>query len=136
MTSGSENAERETSQVERELRRMNSEWVEALVQGDTATLDRIVAEDFTFTYPLEGDSKAQFIADVASGDLRVETLSRDLVEVRVYGHTAVVSALDTAKWRYKGQLVVPGYYRTIHVYSERNGRWQLVLVQACPISQK
>ncbi|HLG16521.1 MAG TPA: hypothetical protein VJH03_18740 [Blastocatellia bacterium] len=53
---------------------------------------------------------------------------------RVYGSTAVVSALDTAKWQYKGHIIL-GYYRIIHVYAEREGRWQLVLVQACPISQ-
>ena len=41
---------------------MNEEWVKALSR-DGATLDRLMAEDFVFSYPLEGDDKAQFIAD-------------------------------------------------------------------------
>lgn len=122
------------SQIEHEVRRMSSEWVAALVQRDTSTLARIMARDCTFTYPLEGDGTEQFIADVDSGDLTVETMTRDNVEVRVFGQTAVLTGVDTAKWIYKGH-VIEGYYRTIHVYAERDGRWQLVAIQACPIAQ-
>lgn len=122
------------SEVEHDLRRMNSEWITALVQRDTDTLARIMARDCTFTYPLEGDGTEQFIADVGSGDLTVESMTRDNVEVRVFGQTAVLTGVDTTKWLYKGH-VIEGYYRTIHVYAERDGRWQLVAIQACPIAQ-
>lgn len=122
------------SQIEHDVRQMNSEWVTALLQRDIATLARIMAQDCTFTYPLEGDGTEQFIADVGSGDLTMESMTRDNVEVRVFGQTAVLTGVDTAKWRYKGH-VIEGYYRTIHVYAERGGRWQLVAIQACPIAQ-
>lgn len=122
------------SQVEHDVRRMNSEWISALVQRDTATLARIMAPDCTFTYPLEGDGTEQFIADIGSGDLSVESMTRDNVEVRVFGQTAVLTGVDTARWLYKGH-VIEGYYRIIHVYAERDGRWQLVAIQACPIAQ-
>ncbi len=121
-------------QIEHDVRQMSSEWVAALVQRDTATLARIMARDCTFTYPLEGDGTEQFIADVGSGDLTVESMTRDNVEVRVFGQTAVLTGVDTAKWLYKGHNI-EGYYRTIHVYAEREGRWQLVAIQACPIAQ-
>jgi ketosteroid isomerase-like protein len=122
------------SQIERELRKMAGEWVTSLINRDTAALARIMAKDCTFTYPLEGDGTQQFIADVESGDLRVESMVRDNVEARIFGHTAVLTGVDTAKWTYKGR-VIEGYYRTILVYAERNGRWQLVAIQACPIGQ-
>ncbi len=48
---------------------MNDDWVKALVRADGATLDRIMADDFFFAYPMEGDDKAQFIGDVISGDV-------------------------------------------------------------------
>lgn len=121
------------SRVEHDLRRMNSEWITALVSRDTATLARIMARDCTFTYPLEGDGTEQFIADVGSGDLTVESMTRDNVEVRIFGQTAVLTGIDTAKWIYKGHII-EGYYRTIHVYAERDRRWQLVAIQACPIA--
>jgi ketosteroid isomerase-like protein len=122
------------SQIEHDVRRLSGEWVAALVQRDTATLARVMARDCTFTYPLEGDGTEQFIADVTSGDLNVESMTRDNVEVRVFGQTAVLTSLDTAKWLYKGHII-EGYYRSIQVYAEREGRWQLVAIQACPIAQ-
>lgn len=121
------------SKIEHELRRMNTEWVAALLERDTGTLARIMAPDCTFTYPLEGDGTEQFISDVGSGDLIMESMIRDNVEVRIFGPTAVLTAIDTAKWIYNGH-VIEGYYRTIHVYAERGGKWQLVAIQACPIA--
>lgn len=122
------------SEIEHDLRRMNADWVAALIHKDTAMLSSIMARDCTFTYPLEGDGTEQFIADVGSGDLTVQSMTRDNVEVRVFGQTAVLTAVDTAKWIYKGH-VIEGYYRSINVYAEREDRWQLVAVQACPIAQ-
>jgi uncharacterized protein (TIGR02246 family) len=120
-------------QVEHDVRRMSAEWVAALVQRDIETLVRIMAPDCTFTYPLEGDGTEQFVADVGSGDLTVESMTRDNVEVRVFGQTAVLTGVDTAKWVYKGHAI-EGYYRSIQVYAERDGRWQMVAIQACPIA--
>jgi len=126
-------AESPKIEVEQELRQMNDEWVKALVRGDGATLDRIMAEDFFFAYPMEGDNKAQFISDVTSGNVHVEFLNRENVSVRVWGSTAVLTAKDSAKWSYGGRDF-SGHYKIIHVYSNRDGRWQLVSVQACPIT--
>src|SRR5438552_9956147 len=90
-------------QIEQELRQLNDEWVKALVRGDGETLERIMADDFFMTYPLEGDDKAQFISDVTSGDLKIEHLSREQVSVRLFGSTAVVTARDSATWLYHGR---------------------------------
>lgn len=119
--------------IEQELRQTNDEWVKALVRGDGPTLDRIMADDFFFAYPMEGDDKTQFIDDVTSGAIRVEYLNRENVSVRIWGSTAVVTAKDSARWFYGGRDF-SGHYKIMHVYSQRNGRWQLVSVQACPIT--
>lgn len=121
-----------TIEVEQHLRQLNDEWVKALVRGDGDALARIMAEDFLFTYPLEGDDKAQFIADVTSGNLKIEHISRGQVSVRVFGTTAVLTARDSATWIYHGHEH-SGQYKIIHVYTERDGRWQLCAVQACPM---
>jgi ketosteroid isomerase-like protein len=124
----------ESSRVETEslIRELNDEWVKALVRRDVPTLDRIMAEDFLFAYPLEGDDKHQFLDDVSSGDLRVEFLNRENVSVRIWGATAVVTARDAAKWFYQGREW-SGNYKIIHVYAKRDAQWQLVAVQACHI---
>jgi len=120
-------------EIEQQLRQMNDEWLRALVRRDGETLQRIMAEDFFFTYPLEGDDKTQFISDVTSGDLAIEHITRHHLSVRVFGSTAVLTVRDTAKWNYKGRQL-KGQYKIIQVYAERDGRWQMVAVQACPMS--
>jgi ketosteroid isomerase-like protein len=119
-------------EVEQHLRQLNDEWVKAVVRGDGETLDRIMADDFILTYPLEGDDKAQFIADVTSGDLKIEHINRDHLSVRVFGSTAVLSARDSATWLYHGREL-SGQYKVILIYSKREDRWQLCAVQACPM---
>jgi ketosteroid isomerase-like protein len=122
-----------TVQAEREIRRINSEWVDALVRGDADALDLLMEERCVFTYVLEGDDKGTFLSDIRSGELRVDQLKRDNVEVRVYGHTGVLTALDTSNWLYKGHRIL-GHYRTIHVYAQLDGEWKIVAIQASPIS--
>jgi hypothetical protein len=56
------------SEVEHRLRRMSNDWVSALKERNTDALERIMAPDCTFTYPLEGDGTEQFVADIRSGD--------------------------------------------------------------------
>lgn len=124
-----------TIQAEKELRRINDEWVAALVRGDIATLDRLMDKGCIFSYALDGDDKAQFLADIRAGDLQVMAMTRDHVEVSIFGSTGVLVGFDTADWRYKGQHIQE-HYRTMHVYTEREGQWQIVAIMASPISLK
>ena len=118
--------------VEQHVRQLDDEWIKALVRADVETLARIMADDFLSAYPLEGDDKDQLIADVTSGDLKVEHVSREQVSVRVFGTMAVLTGRDSATWLYHGREI-SGQYKMIKVYSERDGRWQLCAMQACPM---
>jgi len=128
----SDQAHHEVIEVEQLVRQLDDDWVKAMVRGDGETLDRVMADDFLFTYPLEGDDKAQFIADVTSGDLKIEHISREQVSVRVFGSTAVLTARDSATWLYHGREL-SGQYKIVKVFTERAGRWQLCAIQACPM---
>ena len=121
------------SETEQLLLQMTDEWAKALVRGDGESLGLIMADDFYFAYPFEGDGKEQFIDDVTSGEVTVEHLTRQNVNVRVWGDAAVLTGKDSARWFYKGHDY-SGHYKVMHVYSLRNEKWQLVSVQACPIS--
>src|SRR5712691_8323647 len=127
-------AEQQAIEIEQHLRQLDDEWAKAVMRGDGETLNRIMADDFFFTYPLEGDDKAQFIGDVTSGDLKIEHISREQVSVRVFGNTAVLTARDSATWLYHGREL-SGQYKIIKVFAERKGQWQLCAFQACPLAQ-
>ena len=130
----SDKPQREPIDVGQQVRQLNDDWVKAMMRGDAETLDRIMADDFFFTYPLEGDDKTQFIADVTSGDLKIEHITREQVNVRVFGSTAVLTARDSATWLYHGREL-SGQYKIIKVFAEREGRWQLCAIQACPMQE-
>jgi ketosteroid isomerase-like protein len=125
---------RSSIEVEQHIRQLNDEWVKAIVRADADALGRIMADDFYFTYPLESDDKAQFIADITSGDLKIKHIAREQLDVRVFGNTAVLTARDSATWLYHGRELA-GQYKILSVFSERNGEWQLCAVQACPMQQ-
>ncbi len=120
-------------EIEQLLRQMNDDWVKALVRADGQTLARIMADDFFFAYPMEGDDKGQFIGDVVSGNIRIEHINRENVTVRIWGETAIITAKDSAKWYYQGHDF-SGHYKVVHVYSHRNGKWELCSVLACPMA--
>lgn len=124
-----------TIAIETHLRQLNDEWVKAMVRADAAALDQIMSDDFYFTYPLEGDDKASVISDLLSGELKIQHFARDHVSVRVFGSTAVLTARDAATWLYHGHEL-QGQYKVIIVFSERDARWQMCAIQACPMQHQ
>lgn len=134
MESATQHSARSTIEIEQHIRQLNDEWVKAIVRADADMLDRILADDFILTYPLEGDDKTQFIADVTSGDLKVAHISREQLSVRVFGTSAILTARDSVTWFYHGREM-GGKYKIMCVYTERQGRWQMCAMQACPMQQ-
>ena len=120
------------AETESLLLQLNDEWMKALVRRDGEVLNQIMADDFVWAYPFEGDDRDQFVLDVISGDVRVEYLSRENLSARIWANTAIVCGTDSAKWFYQGHDY-SGHYKVLNVYARRNQKWQLVCIQACPI---
>lgn len=127
-----ESSPRSKIETEQLLRQLTDEWAKALVRGDAETLGQVMADDFYFAYPFEGDGKEQFIDDVTSKEIKVEHLLRENVDVRIWGSTAVATCKDSTRWFYQGHDY-SGHFKVMHVFALRNDSWQLVSVQACPI---
>ena len=52
------------------------------------------------------------------------------MDVRTYGNTAVLMATAQVETSQKGGAPSPAHLRFIHVWINRNGRWQLVAHQS------
>jgi ketosteroid isomerase-like protein len=121
--------------IEQAIRQLHRETVQAQLKSDTAALDRVWADDHTFTNPLGVvQTKAQRLAEMKSGDRTLESFTLEDIQVRVYGNTAVVTGRGTLKGQRHGQDI-GGQYRGIDVYVKKQGRWQLVAAQATRIAQ-
>jgi hypothetical protein len=127
-----------TNSAEQELISLDKEWGEAGLRGDTAVIERILADDFIGNSPTGVATKAQNIAEAKTNapNITNATYVADEYTVRfldpntaVMTHHAVEKGLNKGK-EYNDQ------HRSIHVWVKRDGRWQVVASQATPIPQK
>ena len=119
--------------VEQDLKKIEQEMLDALLKGDTSAAKKYVADTFIFTAPDgETSTKAEFIADVTSGDLKIEASTNSDMKVQSYGTAAVVTYRSTDKGTYKGHDI-SGEYRWTDFFVNKGGQWQLVAGHGCPI---
>jgi len=116
--------------LDQEVRQFEFEWGDAYLRRDMTTLEQILADDYTFTDPLgEISDKRENLAHIRSGACVIaDTTSRD-IRVRIYDHTAVVTARSTFKARYKG-FSFQGQCQYTDILVKRDGRWRAVASQA------
>lgn len=120
--------------MEQEIRELESQIAKAVVAGDAAFVERVWADDFSYT-GVRGEvrNKADILADLRSGTLKFDKLEFDDIRVRLYGDTAVATGRATTKGRGPtGEI--SGLFRYTRVYVRRAGRWQLASFQGTPIA--
>jgi ketosteroid isomerase-like protein len=122
--------------VEQTVMSIEKEMLDALLKGDSSALERYLADSYVSTGP-DGsvEDKAQNIADLKSGDLKLQSATLDDPKVRVYGDTAIVTYASADKGTYKGKDIT-GKTRWTDVFVKRNGRWQLVASQGSRVVQQ
>ncbi len=116
-----------------ELLTLNQVYDDALIEGDTATLGDLYADDFTYT-STGGEilNKTQQIELIRSGKLKIESGASESVEIRVYGSTGVVTGYFRAQGQSDGQPF-NSTERFISVWVKDGPRWQLVAEQATEV---
>jgi hypothetical protein len=117
--------------VEKELLEVEDKWLEADIHGEDGLAAQLLAEDYQGMTPSGAvQDKAQFVADVKAGGYRADSFYQDERSVRVFGD-AVVS---TGRLSLKAQNGIT-QTRYTRVYVKRQGRWQLIIMQATRISR-
>ena len=125
-SSFAQSKEKPSSGTEQTVMRIERELLNAVLKGDASANERYLADTYVFTGP-DGtvENKAQAIADLKSGDLKLQSASLDNAKVQVYGDTAVVTYSSNDKGTFKGKDI-SGKTRWTDVFVNQNGRWQLV----------
>jgi ketosteroid isomerase-like protein len=115
-----------TRQAEQEVRQREIRRFEAMVRGDVAALDDILADDLTYTHATGVfETKAEFIAKLKSGQTKYESFAPEDVLVRLYGTTSVVTGVARVKVQAKGEHL-SFQLRFTDVYVKKGDRWQMV----------
>jgi len=107
------------------IKLLEAERNKALVAADVAAIDRLYADDYTSVVASTSRTKAEVLADLKSGTLKLEASNNDETNVRVYGNTAVVTGKNTSTLHDRGADTSGQSYFT-RVYVNQMGRWRLV----------
>ena len=120
---------------EQSLLKIEQQWDEALRTRDTATLEKILADEYALVDPQGAiQTKAQELATLKSGDLKFESFTAQDVKARVYVGGAVVTGRVVVKGTYKNDDI-NGEYRFIDVFEPKKGGWQAVASQLTRVNE-
>jgi len=104
-------------------------WAKAVVAADFAALEKIFADDLTYTHSSGvTETKTEYIGKLRSGT-KYEAIDYNSVAVRVYGDTAIVNA----KARFKVTTPAGGIDSNLvmlHVWVKSDGGWKLAAHQS------
>jgi hypothetical protein len=133
---GDADSNKQNGNVEQALMKIEQELIDSVVKGDVSVGERYLADSYTFTGP-DGmvSDKSRMLADLKSGDLKIESSKLEDMKVKVYGKTAVATYGSTDKGAYKGKDL-SGKYRWTDVFMKRKGGWQLVAGQGTRVAQQ
>ena len=121
--------------VEETLKQIEMDWANAVKNKDTATLDRILADDWVGIMPDgKGYAKAVVIANVKSGKATLSSITLDQMTVRVYGNTAVVTGNYVETSTYEGKDTSGRYAWTDVFVKQKDGSWKAVASHNSPIT--
>lgn len=124
--------ERESSQAEREVRKLEREWLDAYEKRDAAEMNRILSDDFKLTVSDgSAQTKADILAQLKSAQDSTQPspkFSTEDVQSRVEGDTVILTG------RFIQTMERAGQTRTMQMrytdrYAKRQGRWQVVASQ-------
>jgi ketosteroid isomerase-like protein len=122
--------------MEEELVRVEEEFANAIVKNKPEEIRQFVSDDWIIINADGGIiEKERFLEVIESGTLTHEMMESDDIRVRVYGDSAVVSALTRSKGKFMGQEFTT-HERSTDVFVRRDGQWRCVLTQLTPFTKK
>jgi ketosteroid isomerase-like protein len=122
--------------MEQELLKLEGEFAGAVANNDVEALDGLLADDWIIVDP-DGSiiDKARFLGIIRSGALSHESMENTDLRVRLYGNTAVVTALTTSKGKFMGQDFA-SCERATDIFVKQADRWQCVFTQLTRFTKK
>jgi ketosteroid isomerase-like protein len=122
--------------AEEELLKVENGFTEAIVSNDPEAIGRLVADDWIIIDP-NGEiiDRTRFFEVIKSGALTHDMMESEDLRVRVYGDSAVVTAVTRTKGKFMGQEFST-QERATDVFVKRDGRWQCVLTHLTRFPKK
>jgi len=109
------------------IKQLNSKWLNAIVEQDTAALSSVLADDFILVNPAGNkQSKADNLANVLQPNTKVTAVNIDKAEVRILNETVGILSAWTTFIIDTDSKKITGHNCYQDVYMKRNNKWQAV----------
>jgi len=107
-------------------------WTNGAVKQDATALDRFLADDLQYAHAGgQLQNKQEYIKAVTTGPARYESFTFTDLKVAHYGKAAVLTAFVDVKMTGRETFRV----RTLQVYTEAKGHWQMAAHQSTRIGR-
>jgi ketosteroid isomerase-like protein len=124
------------TQMQEEILRMEKDFSQAIIENDSDAVGRFLTDDWIIIDPDGGViDRARFLDVIKSGALTHEQMDADDFRVRIYGDTAVATALTRTKGKFMGQDFT-AEERATDVLVKTDGHWRVVFSQLTRFSKK
>ena len=124
------------SDIEEELLKLEEQFGAAIVKNDPEEILRFVTEDWIIINSDGGIiDKERFLGVIKSGALTHEMMESSDIRVRVYGDSAVLTALTRTKGKFSGQDFST-HERATDVFVKLDGQWRCVLSQLSSFTKR
>ncbi len=116
--------------AEADIKKLIEDLYAALGKNDTAALEKYYADDYVFVSSEGGMmTKAERLAQLKSGELKMLSLTHEAPKIRVYGDTAVANIKFTQKFSLNGKETSGSGSTTVVLVKSKDG-WKVVNGQA------
>ncbi len=127
---------RQPRQVVRIIEKLEAQWQQAELHGNTAVMANMLSDDYLGIY---GDgtlaTKAETLANFKNSTIHFTEIDTSDRKIRVFGSTAVVVSKAEVAGVNDGEDI-SGHYRYTRVYHRINGVWKIVSFEASTIHER
>ncbi len=126
----------ERSEDEQTLIRIQREWAEARVKGDSSYARRVEANDCTIVWPDGSIVNKQQDLQTMTGDIVFTEFKIDDLRVRLYGDTGIVVGQGTIRAHKEKHDLLRGKFGWTDTFVKQGGEWKVLASQITPVLEK
>jgi ketosteroid isomerase-like protein len=124
------------SEDEQTLIRIQREWAEARVKGDSSYARSVEANDCTIVWPDGSIGNKQQDLQTMIGDIVFTEFKIDDLGVRLYGDTGIVVGQGTIRAHKGKQDLLRGKFVWTDTFVKQGGEWKVLASQITPVLEK
>ena len=116
--------------------KIQHEWAEARIKGDSSYTRRLETEDCTIVWPDGSVVNKRADLESMTGDIVFSEFKIQNVQVRLYGDTGIVVGEGLIKAHKGRQDLLNGKFVWTDTFVKQGGQWKVVASQITPVLEK